>query len=110
MDLETFPIDQMSTPSSLDQEIIELPLVDDPTPQQILDEERKELEEEWIKICKKEYSLFETVRQKEETSRAQKLKLRSLIKDRYQAELATHTETVPVTISIDSESHFYIRQ
>jgi hypothetical protein len=111
MDLETFPMAQLPTsPTSSSHSPLEPPLPEDPTPQQVLTEERTELQDEWISICKKEYSLFETLRQKEEIARAQKLKLRNMIKDRYEAELLEHAEISTVQISIDSESHFYIRQ
>jgi hypothetical protein len=109
MDQENFEINQPIESQSIENEI-EHSEVEEPAPAEMLDEERKELEEEWIKICKKEYSLFECVKSKEEILRAQKLKLRNLIKDRYQAELASHNSTEPIQISIDSESYFYIKQ
>lgn len=74
------------------------------------DEERKDLEEEWIKICKKEYQLFENVKNKEEMLKSKKSQLKNLISERYQLHLQNDRIEQPVQVSIDNQSFEYIKQ
>ena len=74
------------------------------------DEERKELEEEWIKICKKEYQLFENVKNKEEMLKNKKSNLKNFIGERYQLHLQNERIEQPVQVSIDNQSFEYIKQ
>ena len=77
--------------------------------QEDLDSERKDLEEEWVKICKKEYQLFENVKNKEELLNSKKQRIKELIKERYELEYAQNNNPSSIQINVDNESYHYIK-
>lgn len=72
------------------------------------DEERKELEEEFLKVVKKEESLYEKVKHNEEIQREKKAQLKDCIKERYELEMESLNKE-PVQIAVDNSTYEYIK-